>query len=458
APRLGHAHPPVALRGRPQRLPRARRAVPAEQGRAVVHRRAPRARPGDQRDHQPARQLLQAPVDRGGGTELRVLGAQQPVRPRARADVQAEQGSVLARRVPCARLGREPLPRLRCAPRGGSQGRDRGLRAARRRRGRRLGAHERRAPGPRDRPPADLARPGRDDHGGLRARRRDARRADLRLLPAQQASGVGGVPRAGDTVRAAAVPAGPVTSRFAPSTARRLIRAGFGDVARTERLLADPALRSVLPDLAEPDDDVLAAFAVAADPDLALLTLARLAGAVEPASSELLARVWGDVEARARLLGVTGASAALGNALVARPADLEILADDAPGTGVVAVAVREELLVAVGADPRAGEPVATAEDATSRMRRAYRARLLRIAASDLAAGDPGQVMPAVGAALADLAGAALEAALAIARAEVGGAGAARLAVIGMGKTGGRELNYVSDVDVVYVVEPGRGVS
>lgn len=249
-----------------------------------------------------------------------------------------------------------------------------------------------------------------------------------------------------------------MTSRFAPSTARRLIRAGFGDVARTERLLADPALRSVLPDLAEPDDDVLAAFAVAADPDLALLTLARLAGAVEPASSELLARVWGDVEARARLLAVTGASAALGNALVARPADLEILADDAPGTGVVAVAVREELLVAVGADPRAGEPVATAEDATSRMRRAYRARLLRIAASDLAAGDPGQVMPAVGAALADLAGAALEAALAIARAEVGGAGAARLAVIGMGKTGGRELNYVSDVDVVYVVEPGRGVS
>src|SRR5690606_41882910 len=137
--------------------------------------------------------------------------------------------------------------------------------------------------------------------------------------------------------------------------------------------------------------------------------------------------------------------------------DLEILAGDAPGTGVVAVAVREELLVAVGAAPRAGEPVATAEDATSRMRRAYRARLLRIAASDLAAGDPGQVMPAVGAALADLAGAALEAALAIARAEVGGAGAPPLAAIGMGQAGGRALNYVPDVDLCSVGRPGRGV-
>ncbi len=57
--------------------------------------------------------------------------------------------------------------------------------------------------------------------------------------------------------------------------------------------------------------------------------------------------------------------------------------------------------------------------------------------------------------LADLAAAALEGALAVARAEVGApADGVRLAVIGMGKTGGHELNYVSDVDVVYVCEPG----
>ena len=39
-PRLGHAHPPVAVRGRPQRLLRGRRAVPALQDRPAVHRRA----------------------------------------------------------------------------------------------------------------------------------------------------------------------------------------------------------------------------------------------------------------------------------------------------------------------------------------------------------------------------------------------------------------------------------
>jgi len=59
--------------------------------------------------------------------------------------------------------------------------------------------------------------------------------------------------------------------------------------------------------------------------------------------------------------------------------------------------------------------------------------------------------------LADLAGAALEAALAVAAAGLPeGAEPCRLAVVGMGKTGGRELNYVSDVDVVFVAEPLPG--
>ncbi|WP_188037550.1 bifunctional [glutamine synthetase] adenylyltransferase/[glutamine synthetase]-adenylyl-L-tyrosine phosphorylase, partial [Actinotalea sp. JY-7885] len=63
------------------------------------------------------------------------------------------------------------------------------------------------------------------------------------------------------------------------------------------------------------------------------------------------------------------------------------------------------------------------------------------------------------AALADLAAAALEAALALARAaHPDEAATVRLAVIGMGKCGGRELNYVSDVDVIYVAEPVEGRS
>ena len=84
-------------------------------------------------------------------------------------------------------------------------------------------------------------------------------------------------------------------------------------------------------------------------------------------------------------------------------------------------------------------------------------RLLGIAALDLTSPDPTQTLPDTAEALADLAEAALEAALVIAHAELGEqADHCRLSVIGMGKTGGRELNYVSDVDVIFVAEPADG--
>ena len=56
--------------------------------------------------------------------------------------------------------------------------------------------------------------------------------------------------------------------------------------------------------------------------------------------------------------------------------------------------------------------------------------------------------------LADLADAVLEAALAIARAELPPDSApVRFAVVAMGKCGARELNYASDIDVIFVAEP-----
>ena len=161
---------------------------------------------------------------------------------------------------------------------------------------------------------------------------------------------------------------------------------------------------------------------------------------------------------------VLGASAALGDEVVRRPELLDRFAE--PGVGADPAVVRAELLTAVGADPESAAPVAGCEpgqwpDAGARtptdaLRRAYRARLAHLAADDLTAAEPLSMLPAVAAALADLAAAALEAALAIARAQHPDHAAARLAVIGMGKTGGRELNYVSDVDVIYVVAPGTG--
>src|SRR5690606_16701569 len=125
---------------------------------------------------------------------------------------------------------------------------------------------------------------------------------------------------------------------------------------------------------------------------------------------------------------------------------------------VPAAAVRADLLRAVGAGPGDPTPRATrtGADGVAAMRVAYRTRVLAIAGADLTAADPSALLPRIGSALADAAAAALEAALALARADH--PGETRLAVIGMGKCGGHELNYVSDVDVVYVVEPADGQS
>ena len=85
---------------------------------------------------------------------------------------------------------------------------------------------------------------------------------------------------------------------------------------------------------------------------------------------------------------------------------------------------------------------------------AYRRRLLAIAARDLT-GDAG--FGRVVADLSDLADATLRAALAVASAALPDQAArCRLAVIAMGKCGARELNYVSDVDVIFVHEPTEG--
>ena len=71
--------------------------------------------------------------------------------------------------------------------------------------------------------------------------------------------------------------------------------------------------------------------------------------------------------------------------------------------------------------------------------------------------EPIEAVDGVADELSDLADAALEAALAIARAKLGpDALKTRLAVVGLGKCGAQELNYVSDVDVLYVAEPVLG--
>ncbi|MGZ4603760.1 MAG: bifunctional [glutamine synthetase] adenylyltransferase/[glutamine synthetase]-adenylyl-L-tyrosine phosphorylase, partial [Kineosporiaceae bacterium] len=242
------------------------------------------------------------------------------------------------------------------------------------------------------------------------------------------------------------------------STSGRLARLGFADPDRAATMLAGRALAGLLDPFEDVfDDGLVAALAAVPDPDLALLDLVRLLenlpGGDGADAGRLRAALRAGGPTRNRLLAVLGTSAALGDHLARHPDHWVAVGEDAPDDPDAA---RAALLAAVGADPEADQPVAglVGTPALDALRVAYRRRLLAIAGRDLDTPDPPAAAPGISRDLADLAAAALEAALAIARAELpAGFPPCRIAVIGMGKCGGRELNYVSDVDVIYVVEP-----
>ncbi|MFD6249318.1 bifunctional [glutamine synthetase] adenylyltransferase/[glutamine synthetase]-adenylyl-L-tyrosine phosphorylase [Streptomyces roseolus] len=220
------------------------------------------------------------------------------------------------------------------------------------------------------------------------------------------------------------------------STFSRLLRHGFTDPSGAERLLDLPELAAL-----RGDPVLLDALGATADPDLALRGLVRLVEAQpETGRQTLTTTLLSAKPFRDRLLGVLGASEALADHLARHPGDWETLvtyeaADLHPG-----VAEFERGLAG------AADPVA--------LRVAYRRCLLGIAARDVCGTTD---VAQTAAELADLATATLRAALALARAaEPADAARCRLAVIAMGKCGGHELNYVSDVDVIFVGEPVEG--
>ncbi|MGK5523025.1 bifunctional [glutamine synthetase] adenylyltransferase/[glutamine synthetase]-adenylyl-L-tyrosine phosphorylase [Micromonospora sp. URMC 107] len=260
--------------------------------------------------------------------------------------------------------------------------------------------------------------------------------------------------------------------------AGRLARYGFGTdggagATRAADLLGPDGLRLWRPDVQEPTDDraaeLLAGLSRAADPDLALRQLHRIVEAErraaasgtgpatgrrtaargearpgrpveaerrtapEQAPSELLAALADDPGLRRRLIAVLGASSALGDHLVANPDQWPALRTAPDGLAPTA-----EGRLDLSGD---GQPVAV-------LRKAYRLALLRIAAADLTGG---RGLEQTMAALSALADATLAAAYEIAVGELpAGTPRPRLAVVAMGKCGGDELNYVSDVDVIFV--------
>jgi len=211
--------------------------------------------------------------------------------------------------------------------------------------------------------------------------------------------------------------------------------------------------------------EVLWALSRAADPDLALRGLTRLAEALGDGWAELERRLRVEKLLRGRLFGVLGASTALSDHLVAEVGTWRLLGS---ATALpTPSAMQAQLFAAVQAEPEPDSALhraqVTGPQAAAALRKVYRDQILMLAAADLAATvEDLPVLPYVQvcAQLSDLADVALQAALAVAVAEVcpDTPCPVRLAVIAMGKCGARELNYVSDVDVVFAAEPADAVA
>ena len=182
---------------------------------------------------------------------------------------------------------------------------------------------------------------------------------------------------------------------------------GFTDVPRAARELAALGI-------AADGHPLLTALAQAADPDLALAGLAQIAER-EPGLTEQLTS---DAAFSARLTAVLGVSKALADHLARHPEDTVVLRGQDADRRQDQAAIRAGLLTAVGADPghraEAGRRRGKADPA-ARLAAAYRRRVLHLAARDLTGKAS---VDEVGQELADLADAVLEAALAVARAEL----------------------------------------
>jgi glutamate-ammonia-ligase adenylyltransferase len=217
--------------------------------------------------------------------------------------------------------------------------------------------------------------------------------------------------------------------------------AGYGFINLEPALSNLEELVSLVGDRVRP---ALAFVAKAQNPDQALELLVRLARNHNKELKSFAA----NSDSLTRLCLVLGASTALFEFLDRHVEKLGLLSKNVP---LPTLAEHSEALN-------------KSSDSVQAIRTAYRSQLLLIAAFDLQQPDASLGVPEVAASLADLAGATIDAGLLLARRELGNASGpisfpeneiaeTGIAVIGMGKCGARELNYISDVDVIYVAEP-----
>ena len=221
----------------------------------------------------------------------------------------------------------------------------------------------------------------------------------------------------------------------------RLAAFGFADAGQTRLALEEltrgftrtsRVLQELLP-------VVLDWLSTTPDPDLGLLQLRRLAEG--PTRSAALAVTFRDsTGAAARVCRVLGSSRFLGDSLFHQPAFIEMLGND---DELIREHTREELV------DTATETLQWRSDVDQRragLRRFKRREFLRIAARDVLGLAPIEVTARE---LSNLADACVEAGLQALEPAV------PFAVIGMGRLGGHELSYASDIDVLFVYDGDR---
>lgn len=222
---------------------------------------------------------------------------------------------------------------------------------------------------------------------------------------------------------------------------------GVGRLGLVER--SAPANLAALGWDTDPYVELLWSLSRAPNADIALHAIVRLAEALGADWQQLDAALLKDRALRGRLFAILGSSLTFGDHLVANPQSWHLL------EGVLALPSPEQLRRLFS--DRIAEYGSVPDVIMPKLRGLYRDQLLILAALDLAPTVENESVlrfATIGAHLSDLADAALDAALQIAVANVckDGAPPPRLAVIAMGKCGARELNYVSDVDVIFVGE------
>ena len=228
----------------------------------------------------------------------------------------------------------------------------------------------------------------------------------------------------------------------AEQIADRLRAFGFGDAQRTKAAvdeLAQGLTRSSRL-MGQMFPLLLDWLSVTPDPDLGLLGLRNLA--LHPHHrSRLVTTFRESPEAARRLCLLLGSSRTLGEAVAHNPELMARLGDD----DALALSGREELVRELVDRMRiGGEP----NGRRLRLLRFSEEQLVRIAARDLLDMED---VPITASALSNIAEVILEVALALADPEV------PFCVIGLGRFGGGELSYQSDLDVLFVhADPGPG--